>query len=167
MPYQPIENYGLIDKIIRVNVAGRTVGHSGRGEEVQGAQAEGQDHQRVVHRGTRRLSAARRLFGDQVRRPGLDAGGGEGVRERRHHGQRLLPRRGRHGHVGRDRPANGRDHRGRNRRELQEVRRGHRSRPGADAGGCRGVRLLSGRPRFRLHDGTGSPDRWRPRLPMR
>jgi meso-butanediol dehydrogenase / (S,S)-butanediol dehydrogenase / diacetyl reductase len=61
-------------------------------------------------------------------------------------------------HVGRDRQADGRDHGGRNRGELREVRRGHRSRSGADAGGCGGFRFLPGGPRFGLHDGTGPSD---------
>jgi NAD(P)-dependent dehydrogenase (short-subunit alcohol dehydrogenase family) len=136
------------DKIIRVNVAGVLWGIQAAGEEVQGARAEGQDHQRVVDRGTRGLPYAGRLLGDQVCRPRLDAGSGERVCERRHHGQRILSRHSRHRHVGRDRQADGRDHGSRNRGELREVRWWHCSRSGADAGGCGGFRFLFGRSRF-------------------
>ena len=54
----------------------------------------------------------------------------------------------------------------RGRRDLQEVRRGHRARPRRDAGGRGRLRVLSRRPRFRLHDGTGAAHRRRSGLSL-
>lgn len=56
--------------------------------------------------------------GDQVRRARPDPGGGQGTGQRRDYGQCLLPGRGRHRYVGRDRQAHGRDYRRRSRCDL-------------------------------------------------
>ena len=62
-----------------------------------------QDHQRLVHRRPRRLRDARCVQRKQVRGAWSDTGSGQGVRGRRHHGERVLPWHRRNRHVGGDR----------------------------------------------------------------
>ena len=100
-----------VDKILKVNVQGVLWGIQAAAKKFKQRRQKGKIISASSIAGHEGFAMLGRVFGDQVRRAGADAGGGEGVRERRHHGQRLLPRHRRHRHVGRDRPAVRRDHR--------------------------------------------------------
>ena len=89
--------------ILAVNVEGVLWGIQAARREVPAARARREDHQRVVDRRARRLRHAGGLLRDQVRRPGADPVRRQGIRERRHHGECVLPRSCRYRHVGDDR----------------------------------------------------------------
>ena len=69
-PLSPKSRPRKSSKILKVNVEGVLWGIQAAGEEVQGAQAEGQDHQRLVHRGPRGLRAC----SASTRRPSSPSG---------------------------------------------------------------------------------------------
>jgi hypothetical protein len=81
-----------------------------------------------------------------VCRPGPDAGAAKEFASDGITVNALLPRRRRHRHVGRDRPADGRDHGSRKSARTTRISSAASRSAGADAGGRCGVRLVPGRP---------------------
>lgn len=96
---------GLFAKAIVQSGAGLAVFAPLRGAPLsaENAGAAWQNHQRQLDRRTRRLRHAGRLLGDEVRCARADPGRGPGIRQFRHHCERVCAWHCRNGHVGRNR----------------------------------------------------------------